>query len=269
MAACDLPVPHIPVTHVSAMSKPAPDSQARETQARLVACAKNGDQQAFATLFDTHKSKVYSLCLLMTGNPTEAEDLTQDAFIQVFRKLATFRGDSAFSTWLYRIAVNTVLMNRRRRKPRQISLDEPIEVGSSSVPRDFGRPDLELSGAVDRIALLRAINELPEGCRRIFVLHEVEGYQHHEIAGLLNCSAGNSKSQLHKARMKLRELLLANGNLKEAEEPTPTRRATPRRAEARILAFPQPASAPSVTQGTPPVSWDAARMWALPQGQRG
>jgi len=155
----------------------------------------------------------------VTGDVADAEDLTQDAFIQVFRKLGTFRGDSAFSTWLYRVAVNTVLMSLRRRKPKQVSLDEPVCIDHSMVPRDFGRNDPELSGTVDRIALIRAIKELPEGYRRIFILHEVEGYQHHEIAAMLRCSVGNSKSQLHKAKLKIRELLMLE---KDGSVPKPT-----------------------------------------------
>lgn len=174
----------------------------------LVARAQAGDGEAFGVLFEQHKKRVYSLCLLMTGDVADAEDLTQDAFIQVFRKLGTFRGDSAFSTWLYRVAVNTVLMSLRRRKPKQVSLDEPVCIDHAMVPRDFGRNDPELSGTVDRIALIRAIKELPEGYRRIFILHEVEGYQHHEIAAMLRCSVGNSKSQLHKAKLKIRELMV-------------------------------------------------------------
>jgi RNA polymerase sigma-70 factor (ECF subfamily) len=173
----------------------------------LVSRANEGDRDAFATLFELHKRKVYSLCLRMTGDVVEAEDLTQDVFIQVFRKIATFRGDSSFSTWLYRVAVNTVLMELRKKHPRQVSLDEPVETDSSTLQRDVGRNDLDLEGSVDRIALGRAIQELPEGCRRIFLLHEVEGYEHHEIAQLLHCSVGNSKSQLHKARVKMQEML--------------------------------------------------------------
>ncbi|HTV54202.1 MAG TPA: sigma-70 family RNA polymerase sigma factor [Terriglobia bacterium] len=174
----------------------------------LVQRAQRGDEEAFSILFQTHKKRVYSVCLLMTKDVAEAEDLTQEAFLQVFRSVGSFRGDSAFSTWLYRVAVNTVLMKLRRRKsPPAVSLDEPISAESPSLRRDFGQPDLRLSGVVDRIALRRAIEELPEGCRRIFALHEVEGYQHHEIAELLNCSIGNSKSQLHKAKLKMRDLL--------------------------------------------------------------
>ena len=193
----------------------------------LVARAQAGDGEAFGVLFEQHKKRVYSLCLLMTGDVADAEDLTQDAFIQVFRKLGTFRGDSAFSTWLYRVAVNTVLMSLRRRKPKQISLDEPICMTIPWFPADFGRNDPELSGTVDRIALIRAIKELPEGYRRIFVLHEVEGYQHHEIAAMLKCSVGNSKSQLHKAKLKIRELLMLSKDgsvpIKEVDEETEIR----------------------------------------------
>jgi RNA polymerase sigma-70 factor, ECF subfamily len=142
-----------------------------------------------------------------TGDVHEAEDLAQDAFVHVFRKLDTFRGESTFSTWLYRVAFNTVRMWLRKRQLRPISLDEPVRLNSSVVARDVGCSDLELLGAIDRIALDRAIQELSPGCRTIFLLHEVEGYEHREIASLLRCSVGNSKSQLHKARLRMRELL--------------------------------------------------------------
>ncbi len=173
----------------------------------LVRRAQEGDPDAFASLFNAHKSKIYSLCLRMTSNTAEAEDLTQDAFLQAFRKLATFRGDSALSTWLYRVAVNTVLMHMRKKGLRPVSLDQPIEQPDGSVKREQGRLDDRLSGSVDRIALTRAMKELPAGYRTIFVLHEVKGYEHHEIARLLSCSVGNSKSQLHKAKTRMRELL--------------------------------------------------------------
>jgi RNA polymerase sigma-70 factor (ECF subfamily) len=185
-----------------------------DSQLSLVRRAQAGDEQAFATLFQQHKSRVYSVCLLMTKDVAEAEDLTQEAFLQVFRTVGSFRGESAFSTWLYRVAVNTVLMRLRRRKsPPTISMDEPVNPESPSLRRDFGGDDLELTGVVDRIALRRALDELPEGCRTIFSLHEVQGYQHHEIAELLDCSIGNSKSQLHKAKLKLRDLLFPKRRL--------------------------------------------------------
>lgn len=183
-------------------------SDPAESERSLVQRAQRGDEQAFAMLFQAHKKRVYSVCLLMTRDIAEAEDLTQEAFMQVFRCVSSFRGDSAFSTWLYRVAVNTVLMKLRRRKtPPLVSLDEPVSSESPSLRRDIGKSDLNLSGVVDRLALRRAMEELPEGCRQIFALHEVEGYQHHEIARMLDCSVGNSKSQLHKAKMKLRDLL--------------------------------------------------------------
>ena len=183
------------------------ETKQEESERSLIQRAQRGDEQAFATLFRLHKKRVYSVCLLMTKDIAEAEDLTQEAFLQVFRSVGSFRCDSAFSTWLYRIAVNTVLMKLRRRKTPPVSLDEPVSSESPSLRRDIGRTDPRLSGAIDRIALRRAMEELPEGCRKIFALHEVEGYQHHEIAKMLDCSVGNSKSQLHKAKMKMRDLL--------------------------------------------------------------
>ena len=173
----------------------------------LIKRAQQGDADAFASLFHAHKARIYSVCLRMTNNTAEAEDLTQDAFLQVFRKLATFRGDSALSTWLYRIAVNTVLMHFRKKALRQVSLDEPYNQDAKTVRREYGRKDDRLVGSVDRIALSRAIKDLPDGYRTIFLLHEVEGYEHQEIAELLDCSVGNSKSQLHKAKLRIRELL--------------------------------------------------------------
>jgi RNA polymerase sigma-70 factor (ECF subfamily) len=173
----------------------------------LVQRARQGDPDAFASLFHAHKGKVYSICLRMTNNTAEAEDLTQEAFMQLFRKLSTFRGDAALSTWLYRIAVNTVLMHFRKKSPPHISLDEANNNDKHLVLREYGTKDHYLSGCVYRIALTRAIGELPDGYRRIFLLHEVGGYEHQEIADLLDCTIGNSKSQLHKAKRKMRELL--------------------------------------------------------------
>ena len=173
----------------------------------LVRRAQQGDSDAFASIFHAHKARIYSVCLRMTNNIAEAEDLTQDAFLQVFRKLVTFRGDSALSTWLHRIAVNTVLMHFRKKAVHQISLDEPYNRDARLVCREYGSRDDRLAGSVDRITLIRAIRELPPGYRTIFLLHEVEGLEHQEIARLLHCSVGNSKSQLHKAKLRIRELL--------------------------------------------------------------
>jgi RNA polymerase sigma-70 factor (ECF subfamily) len=197
-----------------------------ESDSDLITRAQQGDADAFASLFHTHKARVYSVCLRLTNNTAEAEDLTQDAFVQVFRKLPTFRGDSALSTWLYRIAVNTVLMRFRKKALRQVSLDEPSNQDARLVRREYGTKDARLAGCIDRIALTRAIGELPEGYRTIFLLHEVEGYEHQEIAELLDCSVGNSKSQLHKAKLRIREMLgRARAEDRETNKAMPTRRA--------------------------------------------
>ena len=170
--------------------------------------AKQGDSECFEALYSLHKRRVYSLCLRMVGNTAEAEDLTQEAFLQLFRKIATFRGESAFSTWLHRLAVNVVLMRLRKKGLPEVSLEETLEPQNEDGPRkDIGTLDNALVGAIDRVNLGRAIESLPPGYRIIFVLHDVEGYEHNQIAKMMGCSIGNSKSQLHKARMKLRDLL--------------------------------------------------------------
>ena len=189
----------------SAASKAASDSQ-------LIARAQRGDEAAFAALYDMHRRRVYSLCLRMTGDTAEAEDLSQEAFLQLYRKISTFRGESAFSTWLHRLVVNVVLMHLRKKGIQQVSLDELDTSQDEPVRREYGDDDKRLLGSVDRITLGRAIDRLPPGYRTVFVLHDVEGYEHNEIAEIMNCSVGNSKSQLHKARLKLREALrLARG----------------------------------------------------------
>ena len=168
-----------------------------------------GNQSAFETLYNMHKRRVYSLCLRMVSNVTEAEDLTQEAFMQLFRKISTFRGESAFSTWLHRLAVNVVLMHLRKRGLDEVSLEQEADDDSQDSPKkEYGEEDLNLIGTVDRVTLDKAIGGLPPGYRTIFVLHDIEGYEHNEIADLIGCSIGNSKSQLHKARLKLRNLLL-------------------------------------------------------------
>jgi RNA polymerase sigma-70 factor (ECF subfamily) len=177
----------------------------------LVRRAQTGDEDAFATLFQLHRKRVYSVCLSMTRDVSDAEDLTQEAFLLVFRKVRTFRGDSAFSTWLYRLAVNTVLVKRRRQKfPPMLSLNAPMSSDSPSLQYEMGNRDPYLSSTIDRISLHRAIQALPSGYRRIFGLHEVHGYQHREIAELLHCSINTSKSQLHHAKRKMRSLLFSN-----------------------------------------------------------
>lgn len=183
------------------------------TEAEVIYKAQAGDLSCFEALYTRHRRRIFSLCLRMTGNLTQAEDFTQEAFLQLYRKIATFRGESAFSTWLHRLTVNIVLMQFRKRGLVEVSLEETLEPQQADSPaREFGARDNVLHGLIDRVALDRAIAQLSPGYRITFVLHDIEGYEHNEIATILGCSIGNSKSQLHKARMKLRTLLLAGGN---------------------------------------------------------
>jgi RNA polymerase sigma-70 factor, ECF subfamily len=177
--------------------------------ADVVRLAQQGDTGAFERIYRLHSRKVYNLCLRMTGDRTEAEDLTQDVFLQLLRKIGTFRGESAFSTWLHRMSVNIVLMRFRKKSIAQTSLDtiSNPEEEFSTLPKELGCPDLRLNGVIDRVTLQAAIDDLPPGYKAMFILHDIEGYNHDEIAEMFGCSAGNSKSQVHKARMRLRELL--------------------------------------------------------------
>lgn len=194
----------------SAAGKAAPDSEYIER-------AQRGDEAAFSAVFEKHKRRVYALCLRMTGDAAEAEDLSQEAFLQLFRKISTFRGESAFSTWLHRLVVNVVLMHLRKKGLQQVSLDETDNSQEEPVKREYGDDDRRLLGSIDRIALNKAIDELPPGYRTVFVLHDVQGYEHNEIAEIMKCSVGNSKSQLHKARLKLRESLGKERNPRQEE----------------------------------------------------
>jgi len=179
------------------------------SEAEGIRRAQRGDGGAFERLYELHSRRVYALCLRMVGNTAEAEDLAQEAFLQVFRKIGTFRGESAFSTWLHRLAVNVVLMKLRRKSVAVSSLEEAAEPDeeSGAPGLDPGGPDLLLMGSVDRVNLERAVERLPPGYRMVFVLHDIQGYEHNEIAQMMGFSIGNSKSQLHKARLRLRELL--------------------------------------------------------------
>lgn len=171
----------------------------------LCRLASGGNLAAFEILYQRYHRRTYSLCLRMTGSQTEAEDLTQEAFIQLFRKVGSFRGDSAFSTWLHRLTVNQVLMHFRRRSVKNERTSEDGEMPEQAV---HGTANPNKMPVVDRIALKRAIGQLPNGYRNVFVLHDVEGFEHEEVARLMGISVGTSKSQLHKARLKLRGLLL-------------------------------------------------------------
>jgi RNA polymerase sigma-70 factor (ECF subfamily) len=187
----------------------ARNSIAQLSEVEIVALAAKGDARAFEFLYRRNSARVHAVCLRMTGNPEEAEDLTQEVFMQVFRKVGTFRGEACFSTWLHRLTVNAVLMRLRKKRRPEV----PIDGAPKGDEYDFSPAimvaveDLKLKGLFDRVNLEKAVAELPDGYRQIFILHDVEGYEHNEIATLLGCSIGNSKSQLFKARQKLRGLL--------------------------------------------------------------
>jgi RNA polymerase sigma-70 factor, ECF subfamily len=189
---------------------PVPASEAQLTEAIAIKRAQQGDSSAFEFLYSRHKDRVFGLCWRMTKDVSMAEEVTQDAFLQVYRKLATFRGDSQFSTWLHRLTVNVVLMHLRRKRLAEVPLEDLSTEDES--PRQYGEKDLTLDGVVERVRLERAIADLPPGYRLVFILHDIEGYEHQEIAEMLGCTAGNSKSQLHKARLRIRYLLLCQGS---------------------------------------------------------
>jgi RNA polymerase sigma-70 factor (ECF subfamily) len=191
------------------LAKNRPSDPSTLTEPDAIRLAQAGDAVAFEFLYQLHGRRVYALCLRMVNNPSDAEDLMQEAFLQLFRKIGTFRGESAFSTWLHRMTVNVVLMRLRKKSLPVASLEETTEPDEETGgPRkDIGAADLRLSGAVDRVNLERSIEKLPPGYRTVFVLHDVQGYEHNEIADIMGCSVGNSKSQLHKARTRLRDLL--------------------------------------------------------------
>ena len=177
-------------------------------EADAIVGARRGNPKSFEFLYESHKGHVYSLCLRMVKNVATAEDLTQEAFLQVYRKIRKFRGESAFSIWLYRVTFNTVLMHLRKKRPCELPLDGTAQPDANATPHDkFPVEDVTLAGSVDRVVLDRAVSELPAGQRLTFVLHDIEGYEHKEVGKLLGCSIGCSKSQLHKARLKLRSLL--------------------------------------------------------------
>src|SRR5215216_5880283 len=169
-----------------------------------VQLAAAGDMAAFEEVYRTYHRRVYTHCLRMTRNVAEAEDLTQEVFIQLFRKLKTFRGESLFTTWLHRLTVNAVLMHFRKTAVRLDRMTEEYEdaVNASVSARISGGASI-----IDQISLNEALRQLAPGYRAVFILHDLEGYEHQQISEILKCAVGTSKSQLHKARMKLRRLL--------------------------------------------------------------
>ena len=195
----------------------SPSANAAETfdasspDLELCQLAANGNIAAFELIYQRYHRRTYSLTLRMTNSQTEAEDLTQEVFIQLFRKVGSFRGDSAFSTWLHRLTVNQVLMHFRRRSVKNEKTSEDGEMPEQTVNGTANPRKMQI---VDRIALQNAISELPNGYRNVFVLHDVEGYEHEEVARMMKISVGTSKSQLHKARLKLRGLLIRQNEQK-------------------------------------------------------
>lgn len=166
--------------------------------------AAAGDLEAFEKIYRRYHARVFGLCLRMTRDVSQAEDLTQDVFIQLFRKINTFRGEASFATWLHRLTVNQVLTHFR--KP-VVKTEQTTEDGAIPLRIAGGTENPAKMFVIDRISLAQAIRQLPKGYRTVFILHDVEGYEHEQIGQMLGCAIGTSKSQLHKARMKLRSLL--------------------------------------------------------------
>lgn len=201
--AAELPLVHAPAVEVILPQETTFDASAPDLE--LCQLAAGGNIAAFEVVYQRYHRRTYSLCLRMTGSQTEAEDLTQEVFIQLFRKVGSFRGDSAFSTWLHRLTVNQVLMHFRKRSFKNEKVSDDGEMPEQMV-RGTSNPNR--MPVVDRIALKKAIAELPNGYKKVFILHDVEGFEHEEVARMMGISIGTSKSQLHKARLKLRGLLM-------------------------------------------------------------
>ena len=194
--------------HVGALSPASEQAEPVSADApdyELTQKSSKGNIAAFELLYERYHRRTFSLCLRMTKNKTEAEDLTQEVFIQLFRKAGSFRGESAFSTWLHRMTVNQVLMYFRKRSVKNEKTSPDGEMPEQVVPESKDRRRMPV---LDRIALKRAVAQLPPGYKNVFTLHDVEGYEHTEVARILGISVGTSKSQLHKARLKLRGLLI-------------------------------------------------------------
>jgi len=177
---------------------------ARSAELELVERCRRGELGAFEELYRAHSGRLFSLAVRMLGNPADAEDQLQEIFLSAHRKLESFSGESALGTWLYRLAMNQILDHVRSRGVRTGQMTDGLD--DMSVLAETGSRRLA-DRAIDRIDLERAIAELPEGCRAAFVLHDVEGLEHREVSEVLGIAEGTSKSQVHKARLRLRALL--------------------------------------------------------------
>lgn len=176
-------------------------------EAEAIEKARNGDVRGYESLYHSHRSRVYSLCLKFTGNASDAEDLAQEVFLQVYRKISTFRGDAKFGSWLYRVAMNLVLMHFRRRRPREVSLNTPLALQPDLMQPQLSDRSWTSSCLVERVALGRALSSLSRARRNVVLLHDVNGFTHGEVGRRLGLAAGTSKSQLHKAHVELRGIL--------------------------------------------------------------
>lgn len=202
--AVELPALRVPASQIAPLT-PVVQVDPSASDHALCQLAAAGSLTAFEIIYQRYHRRTFSLTMRMTNNTSEAEDLTQEVFIQLFRKAGSFRGDSAFSTWLHRLTVNQVLMHFRRRSVKNEKVSDDGEMPEQTV---HGTANPNKMPVVDRIALKNAIGELPNGYRNVFILHDVEGYEHEEVARMMGISVGTSKSQLHKARLKLRGLLI-------------------------------------------------------------
>lgn len=181
------------LTHSSASPDDSPD----------VLLAAGGDRRAFERLYRLHVNRVFSLCTRMSGSRTKGEELTQDVFVRAWEKLPQFRGDAQFSTWIHRVAVNIVLTDRKNEaRDRKRMIEDESEGSETPLQKASVTP-----GYGDRMDITAALENLPPGARQIFVLHDIEGYKHEEIAEMCGITAGGSKAQLHRARLLLREAL--------------------------------------------------------------
>jgi RNA polymerase sigma-70 factor (ECF subfamily) len=182
-------------------------SSTEMAEAEAIEKARTGDVTGYESLYHLHRGRVYSLCLRFTGNTSDAEDLTQEVFLQVYRKISTFRGDAKFGSWLYRVAVNLALMRFRRRRPREVSLNSPRTLNPDPMQLELGDHFRTGSFLIERVALRRALGSLSKARRSVVLLHDVDGFTHCEVGRRLGLAAGTSKSQLHKAHIELRGIL--------------------------------------------------------------
>lgn len=210
MATSTLPVELLDSTRAPRSQRKRPESSTKSHADSILARAQTGDSDAFSELYSQHRARVFALCMRMVHEFSLAEDLTQETFLQLHRKLTSFRGDSLFTTWLHRMTVNIVLMRLRKRVPAVVSLECVMaDAPGEHVMRRVGTCDRTQAGVVDRVAIERAVAALSPGYRTIYILHDVQGFRHREIAVMQSCTLGNSKSQLHKARRALRDALSA------------------------------------------------------------